>query len=107
MLRCSLLAVIVALSSFAVPTAALAGPGSGGGKPTETRVEGTVVAVNAAAGSVSIRTQGGAVVVVTAAAGTKVERNGVRATVAQFKVGDRGQARLTGGAATKLEATGV
>lgn len=97
-------ALAVALS-FAPP--AIADKGSGSGSKTELRVEGTVSAVNAAAGTVSIRTQSGAVVTVSSTAATKIERNGVTVKLSAFKVGDRGQARYSaGGVAVKVEATG-
>lgn len=96
-------ALVVALS-FAPPV--LADKGGGGGVPGELRVEGTVSAVDAAAGTVTI-TSGGVAVKLTVNATTKIERNGVKVTLAAFKLGDRGQARyVAGGAAHKVEATG-
>src|SRR5262249_40056379 len=59
-----------------------------------TKVEGTVTAVNAAAGTVTIRTQGGSAVLVRTGPSTKVERNGVHTTLAAFQVGDRGEAEI-------------
>jgi hypothetical protein len=107
MLKCCapvLVALAVALS-FASP--ARADKGSSGGAKTEVRAEGTISAVNVAAGTVSIRTQSGAVVTVSTTATTKIERNGVAVKLSAFKVGDRGQARYAaGGVATKVEATG-
>jgi hypothetical protein len=99
-------AVVVALAAVTLtPSAAVAsGPGNGGA--TETRVEGVVTSVNAAAGTLVITTQGGTAVTVTTTGSTKIERNGARATLAAFKAGDRGQARVTGGVATKVEAVG-
>jgi hypothetical protein len=99
---------VVALAfalSFAPP--ALADKGSSGGAKTELRAEGTVSAVKAAAGTISIRTQSGAVVTVSTTAATKVERNGVTVKLSAFKVGDRGQVRYAaGGVASKVEASG-
>lgn len=68
----------------------------------ENRVEGTIRAINIAAGTVSI----GATVIATNSS-TKIERNGIRVTLASFRIGDRGQARLVTGTnlATKLEAS--
>jgi hypothetical protein len=99
-------AVVVALAAFTLtPSVAVAsGPDNGGS--TETRVEGTVSSVNAASGTLVITTRGGTEVTVTTTSSTKIERNGVRVTLAAFKVGDRGQARVTAGLATKAEATG-
>ncbi len=90
--------------AFSAP--ALADKGSGGGQKGEMKVEGTVSAVDAAAGTVSI-TSGGKVVTVTVTATTKVERNGNTATLAAFKLGDRGQALYSAsGVASKVQATG-
>lgn len=97
-------ALVVALS-FALPALADKGSG-GGGVPGELRLEGTVSAVDTTAGTVTI-TSGGVAVKLTTSATTKVERNGVKATLAAFKLGDRGQARyVAGGAAHKVEAVG-
>ncbi|MBM3980989.1 MAG: hypothetical protein FJ304_12020 [Planctomycetes bacterium] len=87
------------------------GGGSGSGNSggiTGTKVEGTVVAVNAAAGQVAIRTRGGTVLTVAAAPGAKIERNDLHTTLAAFKVGDLGEALLgTTGLALKIEAYGA
>jgi len=72
------------------------------------KVEGRLVSVNTATGTVSIQS-GAQVVAVIANAQTKIERNGRRVTLAAFKAGDRVQAILaaTGGSiATKIEAVG-
>lgn len=99
----ALAALVVALS-FSAP--ALAGNGSGGGQQGQLKVEGTVSAVDVSNGTVSI-TSGGKVVTVTVGVGTKVERNGRPATLAAFKVGDRGQAVYSaGGVASKVQAVG-
>ncbi len=67
--------------------------------------EGSIVAVDAAAGTVSIRTQGGTVVLVRAKATTKIERNDLHTTLATFQVGDFGEAEVgADGFATKIEA---
>lgn len=99
--------VVVALAvalSFASPV--LADKGSGGGQQGQMKVEGSVTAVTAS--TVTITTRGGAAVTVTVGAATKVERNDRRATLAAFKVGDRGQALYAaGGLASKVEATGL
>lgn len=73
------------------------------------RVEGTIVAIDLAAGSVTIRTQGGSDVEAITNAATKIERNGFRTTLSSFQIGDRGQARFSPGTllATKIEAVGV
>lgn len=100
-------AVVLALTAVAsLAPFAYADRGPGNGGANETRVEGTITAVNVTAGSVVITTQGGTAITVPTIAATKIERNGVRVTLAAFKVGDRGQARITNGVATKLEAVG-
>lgn len=72
------------------------------------KIEGTVIAVNVAAGQLAIRLANGSVVTVAAGPGTKVERNNALATLAAFKVGDRGEAELpASGPALKIEAVGV
>lgn len=73
----------------------------------ELRVEGIVTELSVANGTVRLQTRGGMVVVSTSAA-TKIERNGRRATLAAFLIGDRAQARFATipGPATKLEAVG-
>lgn len=105
-LYAAVVAALVVTLSFTAPVLA-SGKGSGGAQQGELRVEGSITAVNAAAGTVTIRTQSGASVTVTTNAATKIERNGVHATLAAFKIGDRGQARYAaGGLASKVEATG-
>lgn len=72
------------------------------------KVEGRLVSVNTATGTVTVKS-GTQVVAVIANAQTKIERNGRRVTLAAFKAGDRVQAILaaTGGSiATKIEAVG-
>lgn len=78
-------------------------PASSGSNNGETRVEGTVTAVNAAAGTVTI----GSTVVQTNAS-TKIERNGVRVPLSSIQVGDRGQARIPAGSsiASKVQSVG-
>jgi hypothetical protein len=103
------LAVLVCLLPFVNPIqAGGSGSGGGGGRVQgELRLEGTITAVNPAAGTVTIRTQAGAAITVTTSAMTKIERNGVQVGLAAFKIGDRGQARyVAGGAAHQVEATG-
>ena len=77
---------------------------AGGSGRTENRLEGRVNDVDPRAGTVTI----GRIVVQTDNQ-TKVERNGFHATLSQFKVGDRGQARWNAGAsvANKVEAKGL
>ena len=82
--------------------------GSGGDNSSETRVEGTVTAIDATAGTVSIQRQSGATVTVRTGPQTKIERNDAHTTLAAFKVGDRGEARIgADGIATKVEAIGA
>lgn len=94
-------AAAVALALAAAPTPTFAGERGSGGGQQEQRVEGLVTAVNAAGGTVTI-----GATVVKVGPGTKIERNGVRVPLSAFKVGDRGQARITNGVATKVEAVG-
>ena len=83
--------------------------GSGGGTPASAgRFEGTVTAVDVAAGTVTIRLQNGTVVVIRTGPATKVERNDRHTTLAAFRAGDRGEARVgADGVATKVEAAGA
>lgn len=72
------------------------------------KVEGTITAIDLGAQSVTIQPKSGAAVTVFATASTKVERNDVHATLADFKIGDFGQARYNALTmqASKIEATG-
>lgn len=73
------------------------------------RLEGTLVAVDLSASSVTVKVQSGVMVVVLTNANTKIERNGMRVTLAAFRLGDRVQARFantSGNLAIKLEAAG-
>jgi hypothetical protein len=81
--------------------------GVSGGDITGTKVEGTIIGVNAGAGQVTIRLQNGTARTVALAPGAKVERNDVTATLAAFRIGDIGEAILgTNGLALKVEASG-
>jgi hypothetical protein len=83
------------------------GNGVSGGDISGTKLEGTVTAVNAGAGQVTIRLQNGTTRTVAQAAGAKVERNDLSTTLAAFKIGDRGEAIIgTNGLALKVEAEG-
>ncbi len=66
------------------------------------RIEGSVNAIDVSTGTITIGSR-----VVQTNSLTKIERNGFHATLSQFKVGDRGQARFTAGSifAEKVEAT--
>ena len=77
-----------------------------GPNAAETRIEGTITAVNSAQLQITIKQQNGTSVVVQAMGGTKIERNGVRVALGALKVGDRGQARITAGTTTKIESVG-
>ena len=72
------------------------------------KVEGTITAVDLGAQSVTIQPLSGAAVTVFATALTKIERNDLHATLADFQVGDRGEARYNAATmqASKIEATG-
>ena len=81
--------------------------GGGGTTAVASQVQGTVTAVNAAGGTVTIKPQSGAAVVVKAGATTKIERNDLHTTLASFKVGDTGEAKIgADGIAVKIEAVG-
>jgi hypothetical protein len=72
------------------------------------RIEGTLLAVDATAGTVSIDTRLGSVVVI-ANRSTKIERNGRRTILPNLRPGDYVEARLAAGSgniATKIEAIG-
>jgi hypothetical protein len=84
------------------------GGSSGGSNPADnSRVEGSIVAVDASVGTVSIRTQDGTVFKIVKGPLTKIERNDLHTSLDTFKVGDRGEARIgADGIATKIEAVG-
>ena len=108
MSKCMAVVVAAALGVVAVtPLTASADRGSGKDPAGTTKIEGRVSAVDADNLKLTITTRSGPVVV-TVGGATKVERNDRHATLAAFKVGDRGQAILPagGGAAIKVEATG-
>jgi hypothetical protein len=106
--------VLVALSLFALAcmsagaSSVEAAKGSGSGGVAETRIEGTLVAVDTVGSKVQIRRQNGTVAVVNVQAATKIERNGVRVPLSGLKVNDRAQARIATatGLTTKLESVG-
>ena len=79
-----------------------------GGNIRSGRLEGTISAVNVAGRSMTIVTVRGTSVTVVGNSATKIERNGFHATLSQFQIGDRGQARFDPATmiATKMEATG-
>lgn len=72
------------------------------------KVEGTITAIDLGAQSVTIQPKSGAAVTVLATTTTKIERNDVHATLADFKLGDFGQAHYNALTmqASKIEATG-
>lgn len=76
------------------------------GPSNVTKLEGTLVSKNVAASKLSIRKTGGTVVVVTVPSTAKVERNGVKTTIASFKVKDFVQVRSVNGTVVKVEAVG-
>ncbi len=79
-----------------------------GGNVRSGRLEGNISAVNVAGKSMTIVTVRGTAFTVFANAATKIERNGFHATLNQFKIGDRGQARFDPATmiASKMEAVG-
>src|SRR5262245_13506777 len=83
------------------------GSGSGGNNGL-VKVEGTVVAVDPGASTVTIRRQDGLGVMVRATAATKIERNGRRVPLSAIRLNDRGQALCDPATkiATKIEAVG-
>ncbi len=104
-----LLALATTLFHGMVPSTTYAGGGKGSGgsnAPRETRLEGTLVSTNLLASQAVVRIQGGRLVTVSVPASIKIERNGVRATLAAFKAGDRVQARFLNNATTKFEGVG-
>jgi hypothetical protein len=83
------------------------GSSSGGDSGTVTRIEGTIVAVDTAGRTVTLR-RGSSTVLIRLTTTAKVERNDIGTTLAAFKVGDFGQARLgSDGLAFKMEAIGA
>ncbi len=76
--------------------------------PANSKLEGTITAVDAAGGSVTIRTQNRTSFLVRVTSTTKVERNNNRTTLAAIQLGDFGQAEIgSTGFATKVEAKQV
>jgi hypothetical protein len=72
-------------------------------------VEGALVSVNAAAGTLNIRVRRSQTVEIATNPTTKIERNDRRATLAAFKLGDRVEAKFlttAGSVAFKVEAVG-
>ena len=72
------------------------------------RIEGTLLVVDATAGTVSINTRFGSVVVI-ANRSTNIERNGRHTILPNLRPGDHVEARLAAGGgniATKIEAIG-
>jgi hypothetical protein len=83
------------------------GGGGGGGGGQNADVEGTVGAVNAGAGTITINPRdGGAAVSLTTNSSTRITRNGAAATLADLKAGDRVAAQYdpTTNVATRIEA---
>jgi|GEM_PF-4472400 ribosomal protein S11 len=72
------------------------------------RVEGMITAIDLNAQSVTIQKWSGVAVTVFATAATKIERNDMQATLADFKIGDHGEAIYNAATmeAYKLEAWG-
>ena len=72
-------------------------------------IEGVLTSVDAAAGSLTIRTRRMQDIPITVNANTKIERNDRRATLAAFQLGDRVEAKLASAMsnlAIKVEAVG-
>lgn len=71
------------------------------------KVEGTITAIDLTAQTVTIQPLVGNAVTVQATAATKIERNELHATLADFIIGDRGEAQYNAGTmiASKIEAT--
>ncbi len=108
---CSSKSPLAADDSSPSSSSALAATSRGiddGGNVRAGRLEGNISAVNVEGKSITIVTFRGTAFTVFANAATKIERNGFHATLNQFKVGDRGQARFDPATmiASKMEATG-
>lgn len=71
------------------------------------RVEGNLVMVDASISNVVVATRGGNQVVLYIPGSAKVERNGARASLSAFKLGDRVQARLGTDGTTVVKFEGV
>lgn len=109
MLKSVVLGSSLILAGFAVCSVVALPAVHAKGGVKELKVEGRLLGVNVASGTVSIAV-GSSTVAVTATPTTKVERNGRRTTLANLKVGDRIQATLApggGSIATKIEAVGL
>ncbi len=76
----------------------------GGNQP---RIEGVLVSMNVASRTANVRLQNNTVRSVSIPAAAKVERNGVRVTLAAFKVNDRVQARYAADGVTVVKFEGV
>lgn len=82
------LAVIAVVTQLAVPTTVVAKNGGLVG------IEGSLIGINPAAGTLVIRNRRGQSVTIATSAATKIERNDRRATLAAFQLGDRVQAEV-------------
>ena len=88
------------------------GDGNGGNgtptRPSGGEFEGTITAVDEAAGTVTIRLRNGQLVLIQTGPGTEIERDDAHVALTAFRVGDRGEARVgADGIATKVEAESV
>jgi len=75
--------------------------------PAGSKIEGKITAINLNTKQVTITRLNGSRVTLQVLASTKIERNDVHVSLSQFKVGDRGQARLSNLTLIKIEATGA
>ena len=76
--------------------------------PANSKIEGSITAIDVATNSVTIRVQNGTSFIVRAVATTKIERNDNHTSLAAFQVGDFGEAEIgSDGFATKIEAVQV
>lgn len=98
------MAAAIAFVSMVSLTAQPSMAKNGGRQP---RLEGTLVSVNLATSTVSVRRQNGVVVSLFIPANAKIERNDLHATLGAFKVGDKVQARFAADGTTVIKFEGV
>ena len=91
-----------------VPPTVPPAPSGTSNAAANSKIEGSIAAIDVAGNSVTIRVQNGTSFIVRAVATTKIERNDNHTSLAAFQVGDFGEAEIgSDGFATKIEAVQV
>ena len=91
-----------------VPPTVPPAPSGTSNAAANSKIDGSITAIDVAGNSVTIRVQSGTSFIVRAVSTTKIERNNNHSTLAAFQVGDFGEATTgSDGFATKIEAVQV